>query len=61
MSVEERARAFMRANDASPVVIGRVIGNGGQGAVYTLENGKVFTLPLDVARAVTEPYPKWLL
>lgn len=59
VSVQQQARAFMRANDASPVIAGEVIGNGGQGGRYTLKDGRVFTLPLEVARAVPEPYPKW--
>lgn len=59
MSVQTQARAFMRANDASPVIAGEVIGNGGQGGRYTLANGKVYTLPLDVSRALPENYPKW--
>jgi hypothetical protein len=61
MSVQEQTRAFMFANDSSPVVSGRVIGNGDQGAAYTLQNGMTFTLPLAVARAVVSPYSKWLL
>src|SRR3546814_18484486 len=52
MSVQEQARKFMLANDASPVVAGEVIGNGGQGGRYTLKDGRTFTLPLEVARAV---------
>src|SRR3546814_6185893 len=45
MSVQEQARKFMLANDASPVVAGEVIGNGGQGGRYTLKDGRTFTLP----------------
>jgi hypothetical protein len=41
-----KTEEFMRANDESPVVAGRAIGDGGKGAVYTLDNGKRFTLGL---------------
>jgi hypothetical protein len=40
----EKLIAFRAANAASPVVHGRVVGNGGKGAVYTLEDGRRFTL-----------------
>lgn len=35
---------FIAANKRSAVVSGSVIGNGGEGAHYVLNNGKSFTL-----------------
>lgn len=42
--MSEQANAFRAANRRSPVVSGAAIGNGGQGAHYTLANGQQFTL-----------------
>ena len=44
--------AFKRENATSPVVAGNVIGSGGQGAHYTLQNGKTFTLSAAECRKV---------
>lgn len=56
-----KADAFMRANDASPVIAGRAYGNGGEGGEYLLENGRRFSLPLKDHRALRKGYPKWRL
>lgn len=40
----KKARAFVEANKKSPVVYGSVIGRGGQGAYYRLEDGSTFEL-----------------
>ena len=53
------ATQFIKANDASLVVTGRAIGNGGEGAVYTLKNGQSYRLSVDECRALPEGYPKW--
>lgn len=56
---QAKARAFVRANDESLVVSGYAIGNGGEGGVYTLADGRVFRLDLEACRALPENYPKW--
>lgn len=53
------ALAFCALNDASPVIIGQVIGNGGEGATYTLKNGQKILLSGQVCRALPPGYPKW--
>lgn len=40
----DNLEGFIAANKRSPVVSGAVIGSGGEGAHYTLANGKTFTL-----------------
>lgn len=52
---------FMKANDESPVVAGRAIGEGGQGAVYTLDNGRKFSLGVVTCMELPEGYPRWRL
>lgn len=49
-----RARNFIAANEASPIVYGSV--DDGR-VTYRLENGKVFCLNADEARQV--PHRKW--
>lgn len=41
---QKQADAFLKANAKSKVIIGAVIGDGGQGAIYTLEDGSRHTL-----------------
>jgi|GEM_PF-4708531 len=48
--MSDNLKRFIAANRRSPVVSGAVIGNGGQGAHYTLANGKTFTLSDDECR-----------
>lgn len=55
----DKSEQFMKENDKSPVIIGSVIGNGGQGGYYTLANGKQFTLNLQDCNDLPEGYPKW--
>ena len=55
------ARKFVRANDESPVVAGRAIGEGGKGGVYTLENGNRYPLTVEACRLLPDGYPKWKL
>lgn len=55
--VTDNARKFIAANERSPVVSGSAIGSGGEGAIYTLKNGKTFTLSADDCKAVG--YPRW--
>lgn len=52
---------FKRENDVSPVVAGVAKGNGGEGAYYTLENGKRFSLSLQDCLDMPSGYPKWRL
>lgn len=62
MSIQSEARAFMAANDQSPVVEGwahNADNGGGQGGVYVLDDGRRFDLSSDVCRALPEGYPKW--
>lgn len=51
----ENAQNFVKANKLSPVVSGTAIGNGGQGAHYTLRDGRTFTLTAAECRQVGEP------
>ena len=53
-----KAKAFMKANDASPVVSGAARGRG-LGGSYTLEDGKYFVLSLEDCRSLPEGYPRW--
>ncbi|GAA0765846.1 hypothetical protein GCM10009434_08210 [Brevundimonas olei] len=48
--MRDNLERFIAANKRSPVVSGAVIGSGGQGAHYTLANGKTFTLSADECR-----------
>lgn len=50
---------FEKANFASPVVDGAVIGNGGQGGRYTLKDGQTFTLDRDECARLSRGFPKW--
>lgn len=52
-----RVEKFMAANKLSPVVSGSAIGNGGQGARYTLKNGMRFILSADDCRKIG--HPRW--
>lgn len=58
MTALEQAYEFIEANKQSPVVEGRVIGRGGQGAVYRLDDGRTFRLSADVCAMVE---PRWKL
>jgi hypothetical protein len=51
-------KQFKLANRHSPVIAGSVIGNGGQGARYTLANRKTYTLTADDCTAIE---PRWQL
>lgn len=44
--------SFREANNRSPVVYGVVLGPGGEGARYTLEDGRQFTLSAEEVEAV---------
>lgn len=55
----KNAAAFMKANDKSKVVEGRVLSLTDGGGEYRLQNGKRFTLTRDDARSLPEGYPKW--
>lgn len=57
--MRDATQRFMQANDASPVVAGRVNPKGG--AIYTLHNGIKFNLGLATVRELPEDYPKWHL
>ena len=48
---------FRAANRRSPVVSGYAIGNGGEGAVYTLASGKSFSLSADECAVIG--VPRW--
>lgn len=56
-----KSQQFIKENDISPVVVGAAKGNGGEGAYYTLENGKRFSLSLQDCRDLPSGYPKWKL
>lgn len=58
---EELVAEFMAANDDSPVVSGAAIGNGGQGGVYTLADGRCYVMSGAICRALPEGYPRWKL
>lgn len=49
---------FVEANRISPVVSGKALGNGGQGAAYLLKNGTYFKLTSEECRQVT---PRWAI
>ena len=52
-------QSFVQAQRTYPVVKGRCIGNGGRGAVYTLANGKAFTLSREECAAMPAHLPWW--
>lgn len=54
-----QAADFVRANDRSFVVAGRVLGAGGQGAIYTLEDRTRLRLGAEASKLLPEGYPKW--
>lgn len=54
-----KAADFVTANDQSPVVSGAVFGTGGEGGVYTLEDGRHFSLDAAACSALPDGYPKW--
>ena len=42
------------------VISGRVIGQGGEGAIYELDNNEYFKFTADECRALaSDGYPKW--
>lgn len=49
----------MAANDASPVVSGQVIQDGGKGAHYKLANYEFWSLGRDDCRSLPDGYPRW--
>lgn len=51
--------AFVNANQRLPVIKGRAIGHGGRGAVYTLSDGKAYTLTRDECEAMPKHLPWW--
>ncbi len=57
----EKAREFMTANEASPVVSGYAIEpdprKPGKGGCYTLKDGRMFRLSLEDCRSM--PAPRW--
>ena len=55
--MSENLKAFQAANAKSPIVMGSAIGNGGEGAHYTLKNGKRFTL---TAAECRQTLVRWL-
>lgn len=55
----DNAAAFIAANKRSPVVSGAAIGQGGEGAIYVLQNGREFRLSRADCEAVG--MPRWKL
>jgi ribosomal protein L24E len=55
--LSSNAAAFVAANKRSAVVFGAAIGQGGQGAIYVLRNGKSFRLTADECAAIG--MPRW--
>jgi len=51
--------AFVSANQRHPVIKGRAIGQGGRGAVYTLSDGKAYTLTRAECEAMPSHLPWW--
>lgn len=56
--MSQNLQDFIAANAKSPVVAGSVIGDGGEGAFYTLSNGRTFSLTADECGLVS---PRWKL
>lgn len=62
MEPTKKAALFIGANKASPVIIGAAVMNGregGQGAYYTLEDGRRFKLSGEDCRSLPEGFPRW--
>lgn len=55
----EQADRFVRANRASPVVMGYVHGEGGQGATYRLDSGRSYYLGRKACALLPTGFPKW--
>lgn len=55
-----KAKKFMAANDKSPVISGAVIGKGGEGGYYKLQDGTRFKLNLADCQALPEGCPRWI-
>jgi len=49
------ARAFVEANAVSPIASGEAVGEGGEGSIYTLQDGKVFRLTQQECASIGEP------
>lgn len=56
-SSQQQVDDFTRANVMFHVVKARVIGDGGQGAIYTLSNGTAYKLSAD---ELAHLQPRWL-
>lgn len=56
----QQASDFMLANDKSPVIAGRAIGEGGKGGFYTLADGNVYRMGLQAMQMLPEGYPRWM-
>lgn len=52
-----KAMRFLKANASSPVVYGSVIGQGGEGCFYRLEDGQTFELTAKECRQIG--VPRW--
>jgi hypothetical protein len=57
VKLSQNAQTFVAANFLSPVIEGTVKGEGGEGAVYTLQDGRRFELSADECKAVG--LPRW--
>lgn len=57
----KNARAFVDANNNSPVVEGAVLSYETGGGYYKLKNGKEFRLSRDECRSLPDNYPFWYL
>jgi hypothetical protein len=53
------ADEFRKANDKSPVVQGSVIGRGGQGGAYVLDDGTTMVISAEECKKLPSGYPKW--
>jgi len=58
---EQQAADFVDANRRSLVVEGRAIGNGGEGAYYTLADRSVHRLGARACELLPKGFPKWRL
>lgn len=55
----KNAKAFVKANDESPVVSGHTITLKSGGGQYELQDGRIFRLTAEESRALPHGYPKW--
>lgn len=56
---QQQCDDFVAANTASPVTSGSVIGQGGEGAYFTLANRTTHRLGAEACKLLPDGFPRW--